>query len=297
MDTLPGQTLTGTYANGAERRAYRLYLPSGAAVSPRSMLVFLHGCTQDADDALRGTRVREFAERVGMLVLAPEQTANAHPQKCWNWYAPAHQQRDAGEPALIASMIEALARQHGVNPSRVHIAGMSAGGAMAGLLVTAYPERYATLTVASGVPVGAASSIPDALSAMREGPRDGRVTAAIVRERMGSRARALPLLVMHGDKDAVVSPRNADALVAQWREVLESQGLVLTRVAASATAAEQIDWRDANGTLWLRALRFKDIGHAWSGGDASGTYVDAAGPDATAAMFNFIADFSREREQ
>ena len=265
-DTLPGQTLSGTHSLGAERRAYRLYLPSAATDGPRALLVFLHGCTQDADDALRGTRLRQYAERAGLLVLAPEQTVNANPQKCWNWYAPAHQQRNAGEPALLASMIEEIATQHGVNSSRVHIAGMSAGGAMAALLVTAYPERYASLTVISGVPVGAASSIPDALSAMREGPRDGTVSAAIVQERMGTRARAVPLLVMHGGKDAVVSARNADAIVLQWREVLEAQGLSLARFATDADAAEQIDWKDARGTLWLRSLRFTDVGHAWSGG-------------------------------
>ncbi len=300
MDTLPGQTLTGTHTFGAATRAYHLYVPSGASsasAAPRAMLVLLHGCTQDADDALRGTRVRQYAERAGMLVLAPEQTVNAHPQKCWNWYVPAHQQRDAGEPALLASMIAELARQHGADTSRVHIAGMSAGGAMAQLLVTAYPERYASLTVASGVPVGAASTIPDALAAMRDGPREGRVSAAIVQERMGARSRAVPMLVMHGAMDAVVSPRNADALVSQWRELLATQGLGLARSVVDNAGGEQLDWRDAQGALWLRAWRISNVGHAWSGGDSSGTYVDAAGPDATAALFDFIASAFRGQEQ
>ncbi len=297
MDTLSGETLTGTHALGAESRAYRLHVPSGAAVGPRAMLVLLHGCTQDADDALRGTRAREHAERDGMLVLAPEQTVSAHPQKCWNWYAPAHQQRDAGEPALLASMIAEMARVHGVDSTRVHIAGMSAGAAMAQLLVTAYPERYASLSLASGVPVGAASNIPDALSAMRDGPREGRASASIVLERMGARVRPIPLLVLHGATDAVVSPRNADALTSQWRDVLETQGLSLTRIATSFAGAERLDWRDAQGALWLRSWRFLDVGHAWSGGDPSGTYVHVAGPNATAAMFDFIASSGRERKR
>lgn len=166
---------------------------------------------------------------------------------------------------------------------------------MAQLLVTAYAERYASLTVVSGVPVGAASNIPDALAAMRDGPREGRVTAAIVRERMGARARAIPLLVMHGADDAVVSSRNGDALASQWREVLASQGLSLVQTVVDGAGGERLDWRDAQGTLWLRLWRISDVGHAWSGGDPSGTYVEASGPDATAEMFAFIASSARER--
>ncbi len=286
VDTLPGQVVRGTHVFGALSREWRLYLPSGNTNAPRPLLVLLHGCTQDADDIARGTRAEAFAERAGMLVLTPQQPVSAHPQKCWNWYAPAHQSRDSGEVGLLASLVQEVVQSHGVNASRVHVAGMSAGGAMAQLLATAYPERFASVTVASGVPVGAASTVPDALRAMREGPAQGDVSAQAVLSRMGERARAIPLLVLHGATDAVVSPKNADALALQWQQVLSRLGVQLESGSGEERGLQS--WRDSEGELWLRTWRIPAVGHAWSGGDPAGTYVDPQGPDATAALFEFL---------
>lgn len=258
------------------------------------MLVVLHGCTQDADDLARGTRSDDFARRDELLVLMPEQPLRAHPQKCWNWYAPAHQERDGGELALLAAMIDSVAAAHDVDPRRVHLAGLSAGAAMAQLLATAYPERFASLTMASGVAVGAARTVPDALSTMRSGPREGATSADVVLTRMSPNARAMPLLVLHGEQDAVVSPTNADAIVAQWRGALSALGVLLVQeqrfeaYAADARAVSVLRWRDSTGTLWLESRRMATLGHAWAGGDSSGTYVQPDAPDATQAMFAFI---------
>ncbi len=287
VDTLPGVVVRGEHSDGALSREWRLYVPSGSSDSPRSLLVLLHGCTQDADDIARGTRAEVFAERANMLVLTPQQPLAAHPQKCWNWYAPAHQSRDSGEVAFLASLVQEIVQSRGVDAARVHVAGMSAGGAMAQLLVTAYPERFASLTVASGVPVGAASNVPDALRAMREGPVDGTVSHQVVLGRMGERARAIPLFVLHGETDAVVSPKNAYALELQWRGVLSQLGVTVTPTADDERGVTS--YRDATGKLWFRSWRIADVGHAWSGGDSTGTYVDAQGPDATAALFAFLA--------
>lgn len=295
MDTVPGKVVTGRHADGALSRNWRVYEPSTRkqGVAP-ALLVFLHGCTQDAADLMRGTRVEQFAERAAMLVLAPEQEIAAHPQKCWNWYDPRHQQRDAGELQWLSSVIAMIVERYEVDPSRVHIAGISAGAAMAQLYATAYPESVASLTLASGVAVGAASTVPDALTAMRNGPRDGSTTAAVVLARMGARRRAFPLLVLHGDDDAVVSPRNSDAIVRQWREVLDAlsvarpRELVQGENGANKTARVRSEL-DAAGVPWIVDWRVRGVGHAWSGGSREGTYTDPDGADATAALFAFIA--------
>ncbi len=296
-DTLPGRVVQGTHEREGLRRAWRLYLPKSrrSDVAP-ALLVMLHGCTQDAADLVRGTRVEKHAEREGLLVLTPEQPASAHPQKCWNWYDPRHQARDAGEVALLSSLVAEVIAAHGVDSARAHVAGISAGGAMAQLLATAYPEQFASLTVASGVPVGAASTVPDALAAMRSGPKAGSASSEVVMTRMGERARLIPLLVMHGANDEVVSPKNADALVAQWDGVLDALGIARPRQrqsgveSAAGKAAEATGQSDASGRVLLLDWRAAGVGHAWSGGDAAGTYTDPEGPDATEALFAFIAE-------
>lgn len=296
-DTLPGRVMQGTHEHAGERRAWRLYVPKSRRTDTApALLVMLHGCTQDAADLVRGTRVEAHAERAGMLVLTPEQPASAHPQRCWNWYDPRHQARGAGEVAWLSSLIADLVSAHGVDAARVHVAGLSAGGAMAQLLATAYPEQFASIAVVSGVPVGAAANVPDALAAMRSGPRAGSASSDVVMRRMGERARLIPLLVMHGTNDQVVSPVNADALVAQWSGVLDALHIQRPRERMTGTSGaagmqlEATGQSDASDRVVLLNWRVRGLGHAWSGGDSAGTYTNADGPDATAALFSFIAE-------
>ena len=113
-------------------RRYKLYVPGsydGSKAFP--LVVMLHGCTQDPDDIARGTRLNESAEEKSVLVAYPEQPETANPRKCWNWYEPAHQKRDEGEPALIAAITHQVMKDYRVDPRRVYVAGVSAGAAMA----------------------------------------------------------------------------------------------------------------------------------------------------------------------
>lgn len=269
-----GTVRVGEFTHGALTRPYRLFVPSARPpAGGRTLLVMLHGCTQDAADFARGTQVEMQAGRHGVTVLWPEQLPSAHPQRCWQWYTPAQIGRDAGESGLIAALIAQAMLQEGIAPSQVVIAGVSAGGAMAANLVAAYPERFAGLMVHSGVPALAADNVPEALGAMRAGPtRASAELAARVIAAMGVRARPLPVLIMHGAVDPVVSVKNAEALEAQWSAVNRAAG-------GSAVPVE------------LRII--PALGHAWSGGDSRGTFTDPKTPSATDALLAFTMRVSK----
>jgi poly(hydroxyalkanoate) depolymerase family esterase len=267
----------GSHTDAAGTRAWRLALPQGAtqgatqratqraaeAGRPAPLLVLLHGCTQDADDVARGTRMDALATARGVAVLYPEQDPDAHPLRCWNWYEPAHQGRGAGEPAILAGMIRGVVEAHGLDPARVFVAGMSAGGAMAAILAATYPELFAGMASHSGVPFGIARGLPAATAALGGTLEvDPEAAAEAVRSAMGDRARRIPMLIIHGTEDAVVSPRNAAWFEAQGMQFLPADQLRVVRVAG--------------------------LGHAWSGGAPEGTWTDPRGPDASSMILDFM---------
>ena len=303
-----GRWVSGSYTNASGTRSYKLYLPAGYSPSKKHMLVvLLHGCTQDADDIARGTRIAEHADRDGFIALLPEQPESANGKKCWNWYDPAHQARDAGEPSIIAGMTAKIVADYAVDPDRVHLAGISAGAGMAALVAVAYPETYASVAMHSGIAWRAATSVVSALGVMAHGPSldtaDALGTQAAAA--MGARKRPIPALVIQGGSDKVVSPANAAALTRQWTRM---------NLSARATDEPQIALRDdaesndrsgeTNGYHWTRAafaagpevveeLIVAELQHAWSGGSSTGTFTDEHGPDAMAEVVRFFTGHPR----
>lgn len=287
-----GQVTYGTWGDAAVPRRWRLYTPARPAGAPRApLLVMLHGCTQDADDLARGTRLDEVAERHGLVVLYPEQPAGANALRCWNWFDPAHQRREAGEPALLAQLVARVAQDRDVDPARVHVAGISAGGAMALILAAGYPERFASVASASGMPVGAVTAAAQAWQVMREGASAEQASPQAVRERMGANARAVPLLVLHGGADATVVPANGRRTAEQWAAAIGATPAEPRRTEASPTsrASQHQRWRGADGGDVVEFVEIAGLGHAWSGGSAEGTYTDPQGPDSSELLARFVA--------
>lgn len=275
-----GRTVAGSYSNAAGGRDYRLYEPGGKHAHPMPLIVMLHGCTQDADDFAAGTGMNALADVHGFLVLYPIQPSGANHSKCWNWFRPEDQQSDRGEPSLIAGMTRKVMAEHSVDPRRVYVAGLSAGGAMAAIMVRSYPELYAAAGVHSGLPDRCAHDLPSALAAMRggKGPLAAAARAAAPPQR--------PVIVFHGDADKTVHSANGDRLVAPYangnekkRDERRENAGGRTCTVRSITSSSGID-----AEYW----RIHGAGHAWSGGNPAGSHTDARGPDASAEMVRFF---------
>lgn len=298
------QVITGRFRGAEGERAWRLFIPTSYdRAKPPMLLVVLHGCTQTAEDIARGTQMDRVAESRGFLVLYPEQPASANIRTCWNWFDAAHQARGTGEPAIIAGLIADVMTQYPADRGRVHLVGISAGAGMAGLVAVAYPEMFASLVSASGVAWSAARNVGAALSVMQRGAGDSLPKAEAVINAMGARRYALPVMVIHGDSDKVVSPRNADETVEQWlgvhRTLRQAGGLPALGAAAATTSQEngytvrKREWRNLAGNVLIADIRIEELGHAWSGGSPTGTFTDAKGPDASVLLATFCEQHRR----
>lgn len=281
--------LDGSTSHRGRTLAYKLYVPpqaSDAGTAKPPLVVMLHGCTQGAADFAVGTNMNALARQAGALVLYPEQTQHANAQRCWNWFKPQHQQRGKGEPEALALLIRSIVTAHEVDASRIYVAGLSAGGAMADILGRCYPDLVAAVGVHSGLPSGAASDLASALSVMRQG--------AAPRADNGPAAPVPPTIVFHGDADATVHVRNATAIVEAVRAAHRDPSGALPEANASEGSAPagrrytRTVYTDRGGGARAEYWRLHGAGHAWSGGSAQGSYTDPTGVDASAQMLRFF---------
>ncbi len=288
--------LSATFSNPAGTRPYKLYVPSGYQGQPVPLIVMLHGCTQSPDDFAAGTRMNAVAEEHGCLVVYPAQTSAANISKCWNWFSAGDQRRDQGEPSLIAGITREVMRQYEVDPGRVYVAGLSAGGAAAAIMGAAYPDLFAAIGVHSGLACGVAGDLPSAFAAMRKG-KNGSVQQTPVRPDADEGRRVVPAIVFHGDRDTTVHPCNGDDVVAQSTLATPLE----TRVEEGCVIGGHSYIRSlhigTSGETLVEQWLIHGAGHAWSGGSLAGSYTDPRGPDATKEMLRFFLDHPRPTDR
>jgi poly(hydroxyalkanoate) depolymerase family esterase len=301
-----GEFVAGAHTHAALTRHYKLYVPPGATGRSLPLVVMLHGCTQDPDDFAAGTGMNALAREQGFYVLYPAQAQQANPSRCWNWFKHNHQTRDRGEAAVIGTMAHAVIQARGIDPERVYIAGLSAGGAMAALVAAAYPETFAAVGVQSGLPPGAARSLPEGLAAMRAGT-GGPALPAGIPVRMHSKASpapaaelAVPAIVFHGDHDQTVHPHNGEQVVAAVLRsrvgsaaLTDGRPIIEQGMSAQGRRYTRSTHRSATGKPIVEHWLVHGAGHAWSGGQAAGSYTDVQGPDASRAMLRFFFEQAR----
>jgi poly(hydroxyalkanoate) depolymerase family esterase len=275
-----GSWVAGIHANPFGQRPYKLFVPHLLPPTPVPLVVMLHGCTQNPDDFARGTAMNGLAAEQGCIVVYPGQVESANAQRCWNWFQPSDQERERGEPSLIAGITRRVIEENPVDPARVYVAGMSAGGAKAVIMAATYPDLYAAAGVHSGLAHGAARDVASAFAAMRQ-PAGGQTTRPA--------GQAVPAIVLHGNDDRVVHPGNAEAIV---RQLLGGIDVRHVRVdedrVPGGHAYRRTRHLAADGRVAVEHWQVQGLGHAWSGGDPAGSYTDPRGPDASRAMLDFF---------
>ena len=280
------QFTEGEFSFEGLQYSYRLFVPprplaSLAETGYMPLIVLLHGCMQNAEDFAIGTDMNALAEQRQCIVLYPEQTSQANVRRCWNWFEPGHQQRGRGEPGMIAAMTRQVLDSHPeADASRVYIAGLSAGGAMAALVAGQHADMFAAVGVHSGLQAGAASDLSSALGAMRHGAP-------------GQASPPLPTIVFHGTADQTVHPDNGQYLSDAAQAAFSASGVSLTERRTDVRApgeapAERISFDGDEGRSYVEYWRVDAGPHAWSGGKAEGSFTDPDGPAASAAMLAFF---------
>ena len=248
--------------------------------------------------------MNDVAEANRFLVVYPEQSRRANLLRCWNWFHPKHQVRDAGEPSILAAVVDQVCSTHNIDPDRIYLAGVSAGGAMASILAATYPDLFAAVAVFAGAEFKAATSLSEGLAAMKHGGPDpvhqGQQAFEAMRSGLGeTNRRRMPAIVFHGTADARVNPVNADQAIAQWGRtnacLAKERSFVLTEKVLEGKVQDgypykKHTYREADSRLVLEKWVVEGLGHAWSGSPNPSKYGDPKGPNASVEIWRFFCE-------
>jgi poly(hydroxyalkanoate) depolymerase family esterase len=291
----PGSYFAGYYTNVWGSRYYQGYAPSSYSGSPMPLVVALHGCTETAADFQALSRFDVLAEQRGFIVVFPEQNPLANSGRCWNWFLSLHQRRGQGEPSLIAGITNTVRSLYQVDPNRIYVTGLSAGGAMTVVMGATYPDLFAAIGVHSGC---GWKGLPCNLL----GGGDPVAAGNDIYTTMGSFSRVVPVFAIVGSADPTTPAINTQQIITQWAQANDraSDGVdndniddtpeqtLNGQVPAGRTYTRYLYRNGVNNSLVLERVVVNSMTHRWSGGPGYHVFGDPSGPDATTMIYDFF---------
>jgi len=235
------------------------FVPASLQPAP-ALVVVLHGCGQSAAGYDLGAGWSTLAKRYGFALLMPEQQSSNNGRGCFNWFNPEDTARDRGEACSIRQMVGRMLGDHGIEPGRVFVTGLSAGGAMTSVMLATYPEIFAGGAIIAGLPFGVATNVREALSGMFQSPsRPASELGDLVREASNHKGPWPKISVWHGSADRTVNPANANEIAKQWLDVHHLPSAPMS-VGTVDGYPHQV-WWNAEGETVVESYTITDMAH------------------------------------
>lgn len=253
-------------------------LPAGAP-----LVVVLHGCTQSAATYYREAGWDKLADENGFALVVPEQKSGNNANKCFNWFELGDITRGQGEALSIMNMVDNVVGNHDIDPNRIFVTGLSAGGAMTAVMMAAYPDVFAGGGVMAGIPYKCATSMTAGFSCMSGSNKSPAQWGDLVRSASSYSGPYPVLSVWHGSSDFTVQSSNMTELMEQWTNV---HGIDQTADATETVGkATRKQYKDASGNVLVETWSINGMGHA--------TAID---PGSAASQCGVVGGYSSDQD-
>ena len=307
--SIAGNWTESSYWSVWGKRDYKVYLPHNYKPNFKGhklpVITAIHGCMQDSKSFAGGTRLNEWADKLGFAVYYPEQSSLFNTYNCWNWFFPVNQTRSMGEAQLIMGGLEKVIKQFNFDPAKSYLIGMSAGGAMASILAACYPKNFNALATHHGLMYKAATDSIRAKDIVYNGSKLAPATSAAKAHLCSLKAKKpelLPSIIIHGIPGEVMDSIHALQIEKEmmiFNDYLDNRkadnSLENIKTETYITNQDQYNYEQTEwshqGKVYLKKILIEDLGHAWSGGDKIYKYNDPKGPDATKLILNFFKNY------
>jgi poly(hydroxyalkanoate) depolymerase family esterase len=284
---------TGFGSNPGDLRMFS-FVPDQRQKAP-ALVVVLHGCGQTAAGYDLGAGWSTLAKRYGFALLMPQQQPCNNVNGCFNWFNPEDTARERGEACSIRQMIAHMVGDIGIDPHRIFVTGLSAGGAMTSVMLATYPELFAGGAVIAGLPFGVATNVRQALSGMFQSPsRPAGELGDLVRNASNHKGPWPKLSVWHGSADRTVNPANANEIVKQWLDVHDLPSAPMSEATVDGYPRQV--WWDEEGETIIESYTITDMAHGTPLGTADnderygaqGAFLIEAGISSSYHIANFF---------
>ncbi|MCA6362811.1 MAG: PHB depolymerase family esterase [Bacteroidetes bacterium] len=250
-------------SNPGNLRMY-YYLPD--SLKQQKMVVVLHGCSQSARSCAEQTGWHDLAKADGFALLFPEQDLLNNVSNCFNWFNADDQDTASGEAASIRNMMWWMKQRYGIE--QIYVTGLSAGAAMANILMVNFPELISKGALFAGGPYGAAKNVGEAPKAMagnvNKTPAEWAALAHAARP--GYTGKYPQAAIFQGEGDYTVNKQNATELMKQWTALHNTDTLAENELerpfVSQHPRIKEFAYADSTGQFPVLVFMISRLGHA-----------------------------------